>query len=280
MSYEDLKFGVFLAGSHLGRLNTSLVLDEDMRLVLLLDDLGYDCVWFDENYAGGSEPSATAGVLAATVFEKANPIGLGTYISALGYHHPSALTDKIKHMTSLHGPAIEISVASQISPAGAKIAGTLDLPLLSLCATAPGDFNTLATSWEIYERNTSQKPAERSRWSLAGPVHIAETRERAFSNVRFGLDDWLAYFSEVTARPIVPTDTGDAAEALVESGLAVIGTADDAISQINRLLEQSGGFGTFLQLAHDWANWEETKKSYQLFSRYVAPAFQISDSRI
>ena len=36
MSYEDLKFGDFLAGSHLGRLNTSLVLDEDMRLFYFL----------------------------------------------------------------------------------------------------------------------------------------------------------------------------------------------------------------------------------------------------
>ena len=27
-------------------------------------------------------------------------------------------------------------------------------------------------------------------------------------------------------------------------------------------------------MAHNWADWEETKKSYQLFARYVAPEFQ------
>ena len=66
------------------------------------------------------------------------------------------------------------------------------------------------------------------------------------------------------------------AESLVETGLAVIGTPDDAIAQIQRLQEQSGGFGAFLQMAHNWADWEQTKKSYQLFARYVAPEFQSS----
>ena len=38
------------------------------------------------------------------------------------------------------------------------------------------------------------------------------------------------------------------------SGLGAIGTPDDAVTQIERLQKQSnGGFGAFLQLAHDWA---------------------------
>jgi len=38
------------------------------------------------------------------------------------------------------------------------------------------------------------------------------------------------------------------------SGLGAIGTPDDAIAQIERLVKQSnGGFGAYLQLAHDWA---------------------------
>ena len=38
----------------------------------------------------------------------------------------------------------------------------------------------------------------------------------------------------------------------------VIGTPDDAIEYIEGLLEQSGGFGTFLMLGHDWASPERT----------------------
>jgi limonene 1,2-monooxygenase len=50
----------------------------------------------------------------------------------------------------------------------------------------------------------------------------------------------------------------------------VIGTPDDAIAQIRRL-QQKGAFGTFLMLAHNWADFERTKKSYELFARHVLP---------
>ena len=52
----------------------------------------------------------------------------------------------------------------------------------------------------------------------------------------------------------------DPARELVDSGLAVIGTPEDAIAQIRRLQKQSGGFGCFLQLAHNWADPEATMK--------------------
>lgn len=82
------------------------------------------------------------------------------------------------------------------------------------------------------------------------------------------------YFTEVAALPLAPQDGGDPVDALIDSGLAVIGTPDDAIAQIERLRTQSGGFGAFLQMAHNWADWEQTKRSYELFARYVAPRFQ------
>lgn len=93
------------------------------------------------------------------------------------------------------------------------------------------------------------------------------------NDVRFGLNEWVNYFKDVAALPITPKGE-DPAEALVASGLAVIGTPDDAIAQIKRLEAESGGFGTFLHMAHNWADWAETKRSYALFSRYVAPEFQ------
>jgi limonene 1,2-monooxygenase len=51
----------------------------------------------------------------------------------------------------------------------------------------------------------------------------------------------------------------------------VIGTPDDAVEQVERLRKQTGGFGTILQLAHNWADFENTKRSYELFVRHVAP---------
>jgi len=63
----------------------------------------------------------------------------------------------------------------------------------------------------------------------------------------------------------------------VNGGLGVIGTPEQAVAQIETLLEQSnGGFGAYLTLAHNWANPEATKKSYELLARHVMPRFQSS----
>jgi limonene 1,2-monooxygenase len=72
--------------------------------------------------------------------------------------------------------------------------------------------------------------------------------------------------------------SADAAKEMVEfvneSGLGSIGTADMACEQIERLQKQSGGFGAYLCLAHEWANPEATRRSYELISQRVFPEFQ------
>jgi len=174
-------------------------------------------------------------------------------------------------------PHIEICVASQISPAGARAAGKHGLGLLSIGATTTGGFNALAMNWQICTDKAAEhgREVERSAWRLVGPVHIAETREKARENVRFGLQNWLRYFLEVAALPLAPPGSVDnAIDTLIGSGLAVIGDPSDAIAQLERLEKQSGGFGCFLHMAHNWADWAETKRSYELFARYVMPRFQ------
>ncbi|HTO53576.1 MAG TPA: LLM class flavin-dependent oxidoreductase [Myxococcota bacterium] len=172
---------------------------------------------------------------------------------------------------------LEYAVASQISPAGARIAGKHGAGLLSLGATSFEGFNMLGMNWQVYT-DTSQAnghPVDRSRWRLVGPMHIAETREQAKANVRFGLGDWLFYFREVAALPLgMEGSVDEVIENMIAQKFAVIGTPDDAIEQLENLQQQSGGFGAFLQLAHNWASWDDTKKSYELFSRYVMPRFQ------
>jgi limonene 1,2-monooxygenase len=58
--------------------------------------------------------------------------------------------------------------------------------------------------------------------------------------------------------------------------MACIGTPDDAIAFIERLLKGTGGFGAIIEWAHNWADWAETKRSYELMARYVHPHFQNS----
>jgi hypothetical protein len=59
-----------------------------------------------------------------------------------------------------------------------------------------------------------------------------------------------------------------------ESGLGSIGTPDDAVEQIERLQKQSGGFGCYMTLCHEWANPEATRRSYELIAQNVFPRFQ------
>lgn len=179
-------------------------------------------------------------------------------------------------MTPYSRPHVDIAVASQISPTGATAAGRHGVGLLSIGATNAGGFNALASNWAICEEKAKDngKSVDRANWRLVGPVHIAETAEKARENVRFGLEKWLYYFREVAALPLAPDDGSDPVDALINSGMAVIGTPEDAIAQIERLQEQSGGFGAFLQMAHNWADFEQTKRSYELFARYVMPKFQ------
>ena len=180
-------------------------------------------------------------------------------------------------LRSFTRPHVEIAVASQVSPAGARAAGKYGLSLLSIGATTTGGFNALAQNWAICEGQAAEhaQVIDRNRWRLVGPMHIAETREQARENVKFGLGAWLDYFRRVAALPLAPEGPiEDAVDAMNKTGFAVIGTVEDAIAQLERLQTQSGGFGCFLQMAQEWADREATRKSYELIARYVMPHFQ------
>ncbi len=172
---------------------------------------------------------------------------------------------------------VEIAVASQISPSGARAAGEHGLSLLSIGATSEGGFNALSRNWQICEERAKEfdQAVERRNWRLVGPMHIAETREQAREDVRFGLERWVWYFREVAALPLAPEGSlDDIVDAMNASGFCVIGSPDDAIGQLERLETQSGGYGCYLQMAHEWADREQTLKSYELMARYVMPRFQ------
>jgi limonene 1,2-monooxygenase len=179
-------------------------------------------------------------------------------------------------MTPYSRPSVEIAVASQVSPTGARAAGQHGVGLLSLGATTTAGFNALKSNWAIATEQAAEhgKTMDRNAWRLVGPMHIAETREKAMEDVRFGLDKWIYYFREIANLPLVP-DGDDPVQAMIDTGMTVIGTPDDAARRIQQLVDESGGgFGAFLLMAHNWAPWEATKRSYDLMARYVFPQFQ------
>jgi limonene 1,2-monooxygenase len=175
-------------------------------------------------------------------------------------------------------PCFEIAVAAQVSPSGPRLAGRFGKSLLSIGATSQGGFDILGAHWSVMEERAAEfgTVVDRRKWRLVGPMHIADTKEQAYEDVKFGLPQWVDYFQRVAALPLGPdtTDIAEMADAMNASGFAVIGTVDDAIAQIQRLIDQSGGFGTFLNMAQEWADRPATWRSYELLSRYVFPEFQ------
>lgn len=175
-------------------------------------------------------------------------------------------------------PRVELAVPSVVSPSGPRAAGKYGMSLLSTAATTRAAFEALPETWKVCadEAKARGRAADRASWRLVGPVHIAETRERARANVRFGIQEWLHYFAYVGHLPLDATGEGDVdsdIDALIDSKIATIGTPDDLIAQIERLERQSGGFGVFLDMAHNWADFAETRRSYELIARYVMPRF-------
>jgi limonene 1,2-monooxygenase len=173
-------------------------------------------------------------------------------------------------------PHVEMAVAAMISPSGPRAAGKYGLGLLSIGATSEKGYMALPTTWQICEDMARQhgQTVSRRHWRLVAPMHVAETRAKALENVRFGLANWIRYYTEVIALPFELTGTlEERVEQYIASGVALIGDPDDAAARIEQLWKQSGGFGCFLQMAHNWADFEQTKRSYELIARSVMPRF-------
>jgi limonene 1,2-monooxygenase len=183
-------------------------------------------------------------------------------------------------MAPYSDPLFDIAVAAVASPTGARLAGTHGLGLLSIGATLSADgFDALAHHWNVMEERAAAAgtTVDRSGWRLVGPFHLAETEEQARKEVAYGIEHWFRYFQHVAAFPQMAV-SGDNLDEMIDfintAGIGVIGTADQARAQVQRLVDQAGGFGTMLLMGHDWADPTATKRSFEIFARDVAPHFQ------
>ncbi|SLM89854.1 LLM class flavin-dependent oxidoreductase [Brevibacterium yomogidense] len=204
----------------------------------------------------------------------------GEVVSAKTKTHE--LIDARVQMAPYSDPLFDVTVAAVASPTGARMAGKLGIGLLSIAATMnPEGFSALEHHWgvlnEFAEQSGRTDQVDRSKWRLVGPFHIAETVEQAYKDVEHGIEFWFDYFQKIAAFPQMDV-RGDNLTEMIDfintSGVGVIGTAEQARAQVQKLVDQSGGFGTLLLQGHDWANPEATKRSFELFAQDVMPHFQ------
>lgn len=182
------------------------------------------------------------------------------------------------HLLPYTRPYPEIAVASSVSPSGGRLAGRYGFSMLCVAATDRTGFDALATNWQVAQEIAGEhgRVMDPACLRLVGPLHIAETREKARENVRHGFEKFIGYFNRLSPPPgRFPVPAGeDPVDWFVNNQLGVVGTPDDAIAMIERLQEKQGTFGCFCQQAHDWADWEATKKSHELYARFVMPHFR------
>jgi limonene 1,2-monooxygenase len=170
------------------------------------------------------------------------------------------------------------AVASQISPSGMTLAGKHGIGIISIGSLSSEGLNALPTQWGFAEAAAAKhgKTVDRRNWRVLLSWHIAETREKARAQARDGLlrhhNEYIAgTLQRPGATPFADADEAVEKTAYSDEAAATIGTPDDLVQRIRSVLEISGGFGTVVGFVHDWANPENTRRSWDMVARYVVP---------
>ena len=170
------------------------------------------------------------------------------------------------------------AVASQISPSGMTLAGKHGIGIISIGSMSNEGLQALPTQWGFAETAAAKhgKTVDRKNWRVLLSWHIAETREKARAEAGPGLlrhhnEYILGTLQRPGAKPFTSPDHAVDLTAFSPSAAATIGTPDDLIRTIKSVLDVSGGFGTVIGFVHDWANPENTMRSWDMVARYVVP---------
>ncbi len=180
------------------------------------------------------------------------------------------------HLAPYTDPHFHIACATTLTPAAAITAGKHGLGMLSLGAGMPGGLAAMPSQWKLAEETAALhgKTMNRRDWRVVMNVHVAEDDAEALRQVKIGERmETVTYFEDTLGRP--PGRSEDPLTEGVAAGTTLIGSPDTVAKGIENLLAHSdGGFGGLMFRAHDWADREQTWRSYELFARYVMPRFQ------
>jgi limonene 1,2-monooxygenase len=173
------------------------------------------------------------------------------------------------------------AVASMISPSGMTLAGKYGIGIFSLGSNSQQGLTALSQQWEFAEDSAKKHgtTVSRSNWRVLMNWHIAETREQAFREAGAGLLRWHNEYNVGTlmrpgVEPYKSIDDALEKAAVGANASATIGTPDDLVKAIRHLMEISGGVGAVMGFVHDWANPENTRRSWDMVARYVIPEVQ------
>ena len=188
------------------------------------------------------------------------------------------MNDAVLQLRPYQDPIVPVAVASVESPAGVTLAGKHGASVLSL--SVPRDTirkTSLAELWSIAEETAAEhgKEMHREDWGIVMGMHLAESKEQAFKDIRQGSGNIVTeYFGETLGNPVPDVPRDQIVDYMVDHNQWIVGTPDDCIAGIERLQAISGGFGKFMIRVEDWAPRDKIHRSYELLARYVMPHFQ------
>jgi limonene 1,2-monooxygenase len=171
-------------------------------------------------------------------------------------------------------PHLPIAVATSFTPSGPSAAGRHGVGLLSVAGANDERFSR-TWGWVEEAAAKSGRAVSRAEWRVVLSFHLAETKDEAIADLRHSFPK-RAYVgdSRVPGRGLALGPAGNTIEEAVQSGGLLVGTPDDAIAEIEKIQQRSGGIGGIMAMAHEWAGTAATRRSFELFARYVAPHFQ------
>lgn len=196
------------------------------------------------------------------------------------------LVDARLQLDFYQDPHPEVVAAAVVSPSGPRLAGKHGLGLISIGATMKAGVDVLGMHWDVVERRAREfgKVADRDRWRVVGLMHLADTKDQALADVRYGIREFCDYLQHTAAAPQMQV-TGHDIESYIDwalnTGSTVIGTWQDAIAHIENLVSLSnGGFGSYLLFDHNWAPYAAKRHHYELFGDFVIPHFKGTSRRM
>jgi limonene 1,2-monooxygenase len=175
---------------------------------------------------------------------------------------------------------LPMAVASTFSPTGMQLAGKYGCGVISLASTSDAGLQSLLTQWSFAEEAARKygQTVSRNDWRILMRWHLAETRKQAREEVMTGLKRWYnEYQVDILGRPgATPVDSAwelldGPADRSVTGATTIIGTPNELVAAIHSIQELTGGLGAILGFVHDWANPEATRRSWDMFARYVIP---------
>ena len=189
------------------------------------------------------------------------------------------LNEAVAHLRPYTHPHFPIAVAAAQSPSGMVLAGKHGAAVLSLSTLRGGsEEKNLGEFWRIAEQTAAENgnTMDRNEWRVVLHVHLAETRRDAIEQARVAAGRYQREYFETTLGhdSVIDGPADKIIDHMAETGAWCVGTPDDLIEMIERIDQDSGGFGGVMVQATEWGTREQVLHSYELIARYVMPRFQ------